>query len=300
MPDERWLLIANPISGRGKKRYLVEQVAARLRDAGRSVDLTWTQRQGHAEQLASIAVREGATHVVCCGGDGTAHEVVNGIKRAQAPTGAVTFGLVPLGRCDDLARTLNIPRDPLAAVQTLLAGNVRAIDLGVVNGCYFNTVATMGFDSVVAAYVNDGKTPRVLTGRSAYIYGTLVSLMRYRPIWVRITGDGGDFEGPVFLAATGNAAIYAGGMKIAPPAVVDDGRLDLCLVREVPKLDVLQMLPKVFSGGHTRHPRVSMHTFTRMEIATKEPVTIWADGEPVTKTPAVFQVAPKALGVLAP
>lgn len=300
MPDERWLLIANPISGRGKKRHLVARVLERLKGAGREAELRWTTRQGHAEELASIAVREGATHVVVCGGDGTAHEAVNGIMAARTPSDGVTFGLVPLGRCNDLSCTLDIPKDADGAIRTLLDGHTRAIDLGVVNGRYFNTVATLGFDSVVAQYVNDGHVPRALTGTSSYLYGTLVNLFKYRSTWVRITGDALQFEGPVFLAATGNTPRYGGAMRIAPPAVVDDGRLDLCLVREVPKRDVIQMLPKVFSGGHTRHPKVSLHTFQRMEVATKAPVSIWADGEPVTRTPAVFQVAPGALRVLAP
>lgn len=308
MPDEHWFLIANPVSGRGKRRHVPEQVAERLRQAGREAELRWTARQGHAEELASIAVREGATHIVVCGGDGTAHEAVNGImstplalSQVEGPqVNRVTFGIVPLGRCNDLACTLGIPRETAAAVQTLLDGNIRTIDLGVVNGRYFNTVATLGFDSVVAQYVNDGHVPKLLTGTSAYLYGTLVNLVRYRSVWVRITGDAGEFEGRIFLAATGNTPRYGGAMKIAPPAVVDDGHLDLCLVREVPRWDVVQMLPRVFSGGHTRHPRVSLHTLRRMEVTTREPVSIWADGEPVTTTPAVFQVAPRALRVLAP
>jgi diacylglycerol kinase family enzyme len=145
-----------------------------------------------------------------------------------------------------------------------------------------------------------GRPPRFFTGATAYLYGTLVNLLRYQSIWVRLSGDLDDFQGPVFLAAVGNTSCYGAGMKIAPTAVVDDGRLDLCLVQQIPRLDVVRMLPSVFSGRHIKHPRVSMHSFRKIEITTKVPIAIWADGEPVAQTPALFEVVPRALRVLAP
>jgi len=298
--DQRWVLIANPVSCRGRRHHLVAQVARRLQEAGRTPELLWTTGCGHAEELATIAVRQGATHVVACGGDGTIHEVVNGLVASRLATDAVTLGVVPLGRCNDFARTLNIPCDLCSVVQTLLSTSVRTIDLGKVAERYFITVATLGFDTVVSQYVAAGRSPRFLTGTLAYLYGTLVNLLRYQSVWVRLSGDLDEFEGPVFLAAIGNTSFYGGGMKITPTAVVDDGWLDLCLIRQVPRLDVVKMLPSVFSGGHIKHPKVSMHSFQKMEVTAKESMAIWADGEPAAQTPAVFQVVPHALRVLAP
>jgi len=298
--DQRWVLIANPVSGRGRRRHLVDQVAKQLQEAGCTPELLWTTRRRHAEELATIAVRQGATHVVACGGDGTIHEVVNGLVASRPAPDAVTLGVVPLGRCNDLARTLNIPCDLCSGVQTLLSASVRTIDLGKVAERYFITVATLGFDTVVSQYVAAGRPPRFFTGTTAYLYGTLVNLLRYQSVWVRLSGDLNDFEGPVFLVAIGNTSFYGGGMKIIPTAVVDDGRLDLCLVRQLPRLDVVKMLPSVFSGGHIKHPKVSMHSFRKMEVTAKESIAIWADGEPTSQTPAVFQVVPRALRVLAP
>ena len=298
--SERWVLIANPVSGRRGQRQLVDQVAKRLEGAGRSPRIMWTARRGHAEELARIAVREGATHVTACGGDGTVNEVVNGLVASKVGTEIVTLGIVPLGRCNDLACTLNIPRRLPLVVQTLLSGNVNTVDLGKVNGRYFVTVASLGLDTVVNQYAAEGKPPFFLTGTVAYLYGTLVNLFRYQFIWVRLSGDMGEFEGSIFLAAVGNTTTYGGGMRIVPTAVIDDGRLDLCLVRKTPRLDVVKMLPRVYYGGHVKHPKVSMHTFRRMEITSREKVAIWADGEPIAHTPAVFRVVPRALRVLAP
>ena len=300
MPDTRWVLIANPISGGGKRRPLVQQAADRLRSAGHIVDVRWTDKRGDAEQMAVAAVRAGIRHIVACGGDGTIHEVVNGIM-AQNPAvrADVALGILPLGRANDFATALKIPHTMPAMLGPLLTGHPRVIDLGKVNDRYFTTVSTLGFDSAVAQYVEDGRVPKFLKGTPAYLYATLVILMRYKSVWIKLNGDLKPFEGSIFLAASGNTPTYGGKMKIAPTAVMDDGQLDLCLVRAAHKLEVLQMLPRVFSGDHTKHPKVSMHRFSKMEISSRVPVTIWADGEPICQTPAVIQVAPKALTVLA-
>lgn len=300
MPSERWVLIANPVSGTGKRRHLVERVAHQLQQAGRAPELIWTARHQHAEELAGIAVQDGATHVIACGGDGTVHQVVNGVLKARHAGGAVTVGIVPLGRCNDLARALGIPLAPGAMAPTLLKGTVRTIDLGTVGDQYFNTVATLGFDSLVAEYVAAGRPPRFLTGTSAYVYATLVNLLRYHPFEMRLRGDFGTVEGPMLLAATGNTSSYGGRMKIVPTAAPDDGALDVCLVRHVSRWEVLRMLPTVFSGSHVKHPKVSLHRTRNLEIATQAPLSVWADGERVGSTPITFGIVPNALRILAP
>jgi diacylglycerol kinase (ATP) len=298
--DQRWVLIANPVSGTGKHRQSVYQVAKELQKAGHTPEILWTTGHGHAEELATVAVRQGATHVVVCGGDGTIHEVVNGLVVSRPATDAVTLGIIPLGRANDLARTLNISRDLSSIIETLLSGSVRTIDLGKAAERYFITVATLGFDTAVAQYVAAGRAPGFFPITAAYLYGTLVNLLSYQPVWVQLKDEGNGFDGPVFLAAVGNTSSYGGGMKIAPTAVADDGRLDLCLVHQIPRLDVVKLLPSVFSGSHIKHPKVSIHSFQKIEITTKAPIAIWADGEPVAQTPVVFEVMPRALRVLAP
>ena len=297
---EHWVLIANSAVGGKRRTRVVDRVASRLREGRGDVEVQWTAAPGHAEELAGLAVRGGATHVVACGGDGTVHEVVNGIVGSEPATDAVTLGIVPLGRCNDLVRALNIPCKEPGSIETLLSGSVRTIDLGRVGERYFATVASLGLDSLVNQYVADGRPPRFFNRTTAYLYGIMANLFRYRFVRMRLEGDVEGFEGPVFLAAVGNTSTYGGGMKIAPTAVVDDGRLDLCLVRQTSRLDVIRMLPYVYSGGHVRHPSVSLHTFQKIEVSTEEPMTIWADGEPVARTPAVFEIVPGALRVLAP
>ncbi len=297
---ERWALIANPASGGGNKRRLMDKVASHLREAGCLPEVLWTTRRGHAEELARQAAKEGFAKIVACGGDGTIHEIVNGIMSSRSSTGAVTLGIVPTGTGNDLARELRIPTGLSGSVNTLLNGKVNFIDLGKAGDRYFHTVATLGFSAAVSRYAMNNKLPGIFPAAAVYLYAALMTLFRYQAVTVRLNGDLDAFEGPVFLAAVGNTKCYGGGMKIAPSAVIDDGRLNLCLVRQLSRLKVARMLPRVFSGRHTKCSEVSMHRFGRMEVMTKEPVDIWADGEFVARTPAVFQIIPHALPVLTP
>lgn len=297
---ERWGLIANPASAGGKKRRIVSKVVAHLQEAGHIPEVLWTTRRGHAEELTKKAVKEGFTKIVACGGDGTIHEVVNGIMSSRPAIDAVTLGIVPLGTGNDLARELRIPVSLPYSVATLLSGKAHFIDLGKIGDRYFHTVATLGFSAAVSQYAVNNKLPHIFTGAAVYLYSVLMTLFRYRAITVRLKGDLDEFEGPVFLAAMGNTKSYGGGMKIAPSAVIDDGQLDLCLVRRLSRLKVIRMLPRVFSGRHIKCREVSMHCFGKMEVTTKEPEDIWADGEFITRTPAVFRIIPHALPVLTP
>ncbi len=292
-------LIANPVSCGGKGRRGATKVAQLLTEQGVDFTLHWTQARGDAEVMARKAVEEGRRRIVACGGDGTVHEVVNGIMAARAGS-KVTLGLVPLGQCNDLGRALAIPRDLPGVVSTLLRGTTRTIDLGQAGDRYFSTVMTLGFDSVVNEFVAGGGVPRFVKGTASYVWAIFAKLFQYTGVWVTMEGDFGRFEGQVFLAATGNTPTYGGRIKIVPPAVIDDGLLNICLVHSVSRFTILSMLPMVFSGRHVNHPAVELKQVYRMEIDAREPISLWADGEFVARTPTTVRVAPRALQVLVP
>jgi YegS/Rv2252/BmrU family lipid kinase len=298
--SERWALIANPVSGRGRARLLAPRLQRALTEAGVQATLAWTQRRRHGESLAQQALDQGATRLVVCGGDGTVHEVVNALMAWEQGPGEVALAIVPLGRCNDLGTALGLPKLPNPSAQALLQAKPRRIDVARVGGRYFTTVATLGFDSVVAEYVDRGGPPAFLRGTAAYVYGILVHLIRYRDVRVRLRGDFGEFHGPLFMAATANTATYGGLIKIAPSAVIDDGLLDLCLVPSVSRWEVLWVFPRVFSGSHVSHPAVSLKQTRRLEIQAEEPLWVWADGEPLAQTPVAIEVLPKVLSVLVP
>ena len=300
MSGESWAIIANPVAGRSRAERHAGLLASAIEQKGEPVVVSLTAGAGDAEELARTAANSGATRIVACGGDGTVHEVVNGIKSSANDGDGIALGIISTGRCNDLNFALGLPQDSTEAVDYLVRSEVRTVDLGRIGDRYFTTIATLGFDSEVSQYVAEGSPPRFLRGTPAYLYGAVIKLIKYRSQWVSLKGDFGEFEGAVFLAATGNTTRYGGRMKVTPSAIIDDGLLDVCLVRPVPRLEVLRMLPKTFRGRHVDHPAVSMYQTRRLEIDSREPLSLWADGELITQTPATIEVVPRGLSVLVP
>ena len=294
----KWVIVANPVSGKGRSLDLSDRTGRLLTSANVPNEVLYTTRAGEAEDLARRAVDEGAVGALACGGDGTLHEVINGImSHPQGPD--VTVGVIPAGRCNDFAAAMGLPKDPNGVAELIVEGNFRRIDLGLVGGRYFATVATLGFDSAVSQYVADGHVPRFLSGTPSYVYAILLQLLRYKDASVRLEGEDFEYSGRIFLAATANTAQYGGNMKIAPGATPDDGALDVCLVKSVSRWEVVMMVPRVFSGGHLANPAVSMHRVKRLKIDADTPMPVWADGERVAETPTEIVVAPGALNFLA-
>lgn len=292
MPDQI-LIIANPTSGGGRGRKFAELAAAGIRSRGGIADISFTSSQGDAARLVDAGRRQGVRCIAACGGDGTIHEVIGAIAGSD-----VALGVIPAGRGNDFARALGIPTDPGAAGSLIGATKPVRMDLGIVNGRYFGTVVTMGFDSEVARLVYDHSVP--FKGTAAYVMGVLKMLSDYRGIEARFEGDFGVVEGPILLAATGNTPYYGGGMKIAPAASPGDGLLDLCHVKMMSRFGILKLLPKVFWGGHIGRPGVTALRTSTLRIETESPVWLFADGEPVCQTPAEISAAPMILSVIRP
>ncbi len=298
-----FLIIANPTSGRGRGSPRAEAVAERLRERGRTVRLHYTTAGGEAERIAADAASgdgEVPACVVACGGDGTVQEIANALARAQAERGedAPPMALAPAGRCNDFARALHMPRDPDEVAGVLMTGKPRAIDLGCVNDRYFCTVATVGIDAEVSSFVDARPLP--IKGTIAYLYGALCVLAKYKPGSVRIEGDFGVIEQPVFLASTANTSSYGGAIPIAPGASPTDGVLDLCVISAISRLRLLALLPTILRGRHRSSHHVQFVQTKRLTIHTPEPVEVWADGERIAQTPVTIEVAAKALRVLLP
>lgn len=294
MPD--FVIIANPASGTQAAPWLATRAQELLQAAGKLVELRLTAAPGDARRFAAEAVAQGVPAVVGCGGDGTFQEIATALDGAPA-----ALGLLPSGRCNDFARAVGLraSASPEELVRVLLAGRRRALDLGALGEKRFLTVATLGFDSEVSRFV---ETHRLwLKGTSAYLYGVLRVLMRFKAPMVRLQGDFGSYQGRVLLAATGNTPSYGGAMRITPGAKPDDGILQVCVVKEVSAFTVLRILPRVLKGTHVTHPAVTLLETRALEIETPEgPQWVCADGETLGQTPCRLEVKPKALQVIAP
>ncbi len=285
--------IVNPIAGGGRARQLWPQIEEELRARGVAWERFETEGPGHAVALARQAAGGGYSAVVAVGGDGTLNEVVNGVG-----TGSVPVGLIPLGTGVDFPRTAGVPRTPKEALSVVLAGRVTPIDVGVVNGRLFCNVAGTGFDARVAARVN--RTGKRQGGTIPYVMAVFATLFTYQNVPLRITIDGVSQEVKSLLMAVGNGRFYAGGMMICPQADLRDGRFDVVIGGDIGKLGTIMTLPKVFSGGHLRHPKVTYHRARQVIVDGPGDLGIQADGELVGHLPATFELLPAALPMLLP
>lgn len=282
--------IVNLTAGRGLTERMWPTLA---RSVAKDDRIELTQRSGHATELARAAVASGARRVVAVGGDGTVAEVAKGMLGSS-----VQLGHVPTGAGCDLARALGLPKSPADAMAALDQLRPAVLDVGMAGDEVFLTVSGVGFDAVVAA--EDARTRAAgMTGTLPYLLATFKVLRTYRPRLVRLTLDGKELEAQrALLVAVANSQYYAGGMRIAPYARTDDGLLDVVVVGDLSVVDTLLTLPKVFSGAHRRHPKVSFHQAKEVMVDAPTPLSAHLGGEPAGTTPLTFRLLPQALTVL--
>jgi len=290
IPAQPLVLLVNPSSGGGKALKLLPRVEAVL-DAGRvPFRVVRTKSLEHGVAKALDAVEAGELPVVLSG-DG----MIGAIGGAMAG-GETPLGVVPLGRGNDLARVLGIPTEPEEAIEIVLAGNVRTIDVGEANGRRFLGIASLGFDSDANRIANESR----LGGNLVYAYAALRALVAWKP--ARFTIAIGDqrtrMEGYSVVVANNRA--YGGGMYVAPDADLEDGEFDVVTIAKVGKLRFLSNLPKVFKGTHVNNDEVQVVRASRLSLSASRPFAVYADGEHLTDLPADLRVIPRALRVLVP
>ena len=295
-PPRHAVLIANPVSGGGSGRVLSEQAMAWFGQRHVPVDLRYTQSAGDAERLSREAVAEGAGLVMALGGDGTVRDVAVGLGDSGVP-----LAILPAGTGNDLIRTLRLPMALEAALEVALRGKDRPLDLWLWNDRPFLNVAGFGIDAATAAVVNTNL--HALRGALAYVVGLFMTLPRYQPLPItlrwEICGERSEWSGRAWLCAFANGKYYGGGMKIAPKAEPDDGLLDIIIVEDVSKLELLGQFPGLFAGKHVKHPRVKTFQAERIEVEAP-PHVVSLDGELFDGPPAMLTRATYSVSVRLP
>jgi diacylglycerol kinase (ATP) len=292
----RSLVVVNPAAGKGRALHVWRQAQTALDG---DYQCAMTEHPGHARELAAVAARDGFLRVIAVGGDGTISEVANGLANTSTE-----LAIIPAGTGDDCAHNLGIPGNPRAAARLALSGLARPIDLGEIQTSdgarYFLNIAGLGFDAEAVWRVNHLPSWLALGGTLPYVLGVLQTLGRYQSPPIRISLDQRTLEKPVFVVAVANGASYAGGMRIAPDALVDDGLLDVCVVGALGQRQVLGLLPKMYSGGHRNHPAVEFWRCTELRAESPAHVRCQADGELVGALPATFKIHPGGLRCVTP
>jgi len=288
-------LIVNLTAGHGKCRAKYPEVVDYFKQTNTETKSFFTQRKGHGEELAHQAVREGFDVVVSMGGDGTLNEVVNGLANSTT-----TLGFIPAGSGNDFGRTFGLTNGQVAkACRVLTEGQVRTVDLCRANGRFFINVAGAGFDAEVGHMANVwGK--RYFPGHGAYIASILRQLVAFSPREMAIEVDGRDVSTKAWMVAVANARYFGGGFMVAPTAVVDDGLLDVYIIKETSKMGLLRVLPRVMTGDHVSHPAVEFHRAKRVTLNSPHTLAVQADGELIGKLPQAFSIAEHKLKVILP
>jgi len=312
-------LIVNPRAGNGRARTQLPQAVAALTEAGTEHRVIESASLEHARDLAAEAAGRGEV-IVAFGGDGMA-----GALAGAASAAGAGYGLIPAGRGNDFSSVLGIPADPAGAARILSAGQVRHVDLiavGVPGGSE-QIVAGSVYAGLPALAGQVANATRLLGGPLVYPVAALRVLARWQPVRfdVRIAGEadtthvrGGPgvvprastaFDGYAVVVA--NSAYFGAGMQVAPPAVIDDGVLDVVLMGHGPKLTFVRALLKIKDGSHVGLPQITLQRGSDVTITMSRDLPAAADGEPLpcasplpAGTPLRIRVLPAALQVIAP
>jgi len=286
----RALLIRNPIARHRLSNAQVSAMAAIALEAGWRLEHITTERAGDATGLARDAAARGYAAVIVHGGDGTVNEAVNGLADTQTAL-AVTRG----GTANVWAKETRVPKDPVQAMQGIVRGERRRIDLGRANGRYFLLMAGVGLDARIVD--NVGVRMKRRLGAASYMMAGAWTLMTTKPWRVRMIADGTPLETPLFWLLAGNTRSYGGVIELTHQAVVTDGRLDVALMRRGNALRLLRDGVLALLHRHERSPNVR-YVFARELVIETEGVPVQLDGEACGETPVRISCVPAALTVI--
>ncbi len=289
---KKYKLIANPAAGRGRSSKLIASIAETFRKKNAAFDLDFTKGPGDAARIARESGGE-FDAIVVIGGDGSINDILPGMLFSERP-----LGIVPAGSGNDFVKTLNISGGLERAVDIILQGETRVVDVGKINERFFANGIGIGFDAAVnrASYaINHSKRGLLL-----YICAFARTVGKYDPVMLKITLNGKTFDQDTFLLTVGNGTTVGGGFRLTPYARIDDALLDVTIVRPLSLPVLFWHLPKIFLGTIKKVKYAALHRTDRLCVETTVPVPVHLDGEIYTGNANRFdiEIVPKALTVI--
>lgn len=277
-------VILNPQAGRGYAASISTAISRQLAQLGADFDLVHTRHPGDAIALARDAAEEGFDRVVSVGGDGTTHEVINGLLSVNGASRSA-LGCIPAGSGNDFAIMNGAPTQIEQACRLVATGESHPIDLGrvIVDDAltrYFDNAVGVGFDGLVTI---EARRHKRLRGMALYLPVVLKTIfLTMRPPRVSLTIDDEVREVTALMIVACNGPREGGGFLIAPQARFDDGLLDILVAETLPKLGMLALVPRFLKGTHLSHEKVNLHQGRRVVITSEDPLYFHVDGEILT------------------
>ena len=294
-------LIVNPASGTDRAPSLLPLITSRLRTLVRDLDITMTTDAEDAARAATRAVDERADALYVAGGDGTLNAALRGLCSTGPAPYTIPVGVIPLGTGNDVAKALDLGEDPGGALARLLEARTMGVDVGMLNDRPFVNTSAGGFVADASQVVSEGL--KDVTGKLAYLIGGARALLGSEPFTTRLTlpadarTAGGEWTGEVELQmfAACNAPFIGGGYPIAPAALIDDGLLEVVLVKRMPLVEFVFVLQSIAAGEHLGDERVQHFRASSFDLKFDRVVRVNTDGELLQSAECHYRVQPRSV-----
>lgn len=283
-----YAFIVNPAAGNGYSMDTMQKIEETLKNRNICYSIHTTEKPGHATEIAAgLTSDDRITAVVSVGGDGTAGEVAAGLTGTEKP-----MGIIPAGTGNDFIKSAGIPNDPDKALELLLSHQPRKTDTGMVNDQFFLNVCGTGFDVTVLDFAESEKKKH--RGLTPYFLSLLKAIFHYKSVHLSITADGRNEEGKYLVCSIANGRFIGGGIPICPAAEIEDGMLDLVLIRNVHRWQIPFYLPGLMLSRDL-HFRITQHHLVSNILIEGRNLRINIDGDIQPMSRAEFRINPGSL-----
>jgi diacylglycerol kinase (ATP) len=298
--SNRWFVIINPTSGNGSSKRKWPRIKALLNAEDFDFDYAFTEYENHSVLLTQIAVKQGFKKIISVGGDGTLHNIINGIQRQNSVNSSdIQIGVVAIGTGNDWIKTYNIPLHIEKAISIIKRGVLRQQDIGKIEfidqkqeSIYFNNLAGVGFDGFVVSKVSKYKN----LGAIAYLIGAIAGLFSFKNFSSTITLNETEIRTKSLMVLAGLCKYSGGGMQLTKDPNPNDGLFDVSIAKDLSKFDILKNLYNLFNGKIVEHSKVENYKVSELSIIIDSKVKpfIQADGELIGTGSIRLKIVPRA------
>ncbi|MEL0455295.1 diacylglycerol kinase family protein [Flavobacteriaceae bacterium SZ-1-7] len=298
-PKELWFVIINPASGNGSGKRKWPKIKRLLEQEKLNFYYALTEYSKHSLELAQNAIKKDIRNIICVGGDGTLHNIVNGVLSQNiVPSQKITVGVIPVGTGNDWVKTYGIPKDIKKAVDLIINGRTKTQDIGKIQfenspepPTYFNNLAGIGFDGFVVSRVETYKH----LGSLSYLWAAIIGLFAFKNFEVKIIANSEEISGETLMILIGICQYSGGGMQFTSTPNPHDGLFDVTIGQNLSKYDIIRNLHRLFNATITLHKKVKTLKTNTLKIKTsvENPPLIQVDGELLGSGNIEISIVPK-------